>query len=262
MSREGEKITAEEIRAWKGRSEGLPALTAYDYPTARFVDEAGVPLILVGDSLGMVVLGYPDTTYVTMEDMLHHVRAAARAQPKALLVADMPIHSYDDEETALRNAERFLEAGAEAVKLEGGREILPQVRALLRRGIPVLGHIGMLPQHIREEGRYRVKGKTEEERGRLLEDAKALAEAGVFALVLELVVPEVAEAITQAVPVPTLGIGSGVGTDGQIRVLHDIVGLFPWFRPKFVRPRAEAGEAIRNGILEWVRAVRERRADV
>ena len=185
----GTKFTADTIRSMKGRGEKLAALTAYDFPMTRLLDEAGIPLILVGDSLGMVVLGYPDTTHVTMTEMEHHVRAAARAKPRALLAADLPYHSYDTVADAVANAKRLAAAGAEAVKAEGGLDILEQVRAIVASGIPFLGHLGMLPQHVLEEGGYHVKGKTEPEHQRLLADAHALAKAGAFAVVLELVTP-------------------------------------------------------------------------
>src|SRR5881397_1844831 len=197
------KVTAEMIRRMKGRK--IPALTAYDYPMAKLLDEIGIPLILVGDSLGMVVLGYPDTTQVTMTEMEHHVRAAARAKPKALLAADLPYRSYETVESAAANAKRLVAAGAEAVKAEGGRVILSQVRAIVAAGIPFFGHLGMLPQSVREEGGYHVKGKSESEREALVADAQALANAGAFALVLELVSPEVAEEITRTIPIPTIG---------------------------------------------------------
>src|SRR5512137_2236989 len=187
----GTKVTAETIRAMKARGEKIAALTAYDYPGTRLLDEAGVPLILVGDSLGMVVLGYPDTTHVTLGEMEHHVRAAARARPRALLAADMPYRSYETPEDAVANARRLVAAGAEAVKAEGGREILQQVRAIVASGIPFLGHLGMLPQHVLEEGGYHIKGKSEPEHQKLLADADALARAGAFAVVLELVTPRV-----------------------------------------------------------------------
>src|SRR5947207_2635990 len=181
------KVTAEMIRRMKGQK--IPALTAYDYPMAKLLDEIGIPLILVGDSVGMVVLGYPDTTPVTMAEMEHHVRAAARAQPRALLAADLPYHSYQTAESALENARRLVAAGAEAVKAEGGRLILPQVQAIVNAGIPFIGHLGMLPQNVREEGGYHIKGKKEVEREALLADATALEEAGAAAIVLELVIP-------------------------------------------------------------------------
>lgn len=248
-----DKVTPETIRAMKGQAK-IPALTAYDYPWARLLDEAGVPLLLVGDSLGMVVLGYPDTTHVTMEEMLHHVRAVARAKPGALVVADLPYRSYDTPETALANARRLVEAGAEAVKAEGGRDIAQQVGAIVETGIPFLGHLGMLPQHVVEEGgKYRIKGRTEEQHAALLADADALVAAGAFAIVLELVTPPVAQEITARIPVPTIGIGSGADCDGQILVTHDLVGAFPWFTPKFVVPKTQTGEAIRSAVNDWIK---------
>ena len=181
------KITAGMLPAMKQRGERIASLTAYDYPTARLLDEAGIPLILVGDSLGMVVLGYPDTTLVTMEEMEHHVRAVARAKARALLAADLPYKSYETPEAAVTNSRRLVAAGAEAVKAEGGRAIIHQVRAIIAAGIPFIGHLGMLPQSIREEGRYHIKGKSDVERAALIADATALAEAGACAIVLELV---------------------------------------------------------------------------
>src|SRR5271154_4344613 len=181
------KITVAEIRAMKSRGEKIAALTAYDFPMAKLLDEAGVPLLLVGDSLGMVVLGYPDTTHVTMAEMEHHIRAAARAKPKALLGADLPFQSYETIQSAVTNSKKLVTAGAEFVKAEGGREILPQVAAIIVAGIPFCGHLGMLPQHVLEEGGYHIKGKKENEHQALLADAKALGDAGAFAIVLELV---------------------------------------------------------------------------
>lgn len=236
----------------KRRGEKIAALTAYDFPMARMLDETGIPLLLVGDSLGMVVLGYPDTTHVTMEEMAHHTRAAARAKPSALLGADLPFHSYDTPEEAVANSRRLVEAGAEYVKAEGGREILPQVRAIIGAGIPFMGHLGMLPQHVLEEGgKYRVKGKDEAGRCKLLDDAAALAEAGAFAVVLELVAPAVAAEITAKFPFATIGIGSGPDCDGQILVTFDLIGTYPWFTPKFVRPRLNGAEQIRQAVAEW-----------
>ncbi len=245
------KITIETIRAMKSRGEKIAALTAYDFPMAKLLDEAGVPLLLVGDSLGMVVLGYPDTTHVTMAEMEHHVRAAARAKPKALLGADLPYHSYETVETAVADAKRLAAAGADFVKAEGGREILPQVKAIVAAGISFCGHLGMLPQHVLEEGGYHIKGKKEAEHLKLLEDAKLLAEAGVFAIVLELVTPPVAKEISQSIAVPTIGIGSGPDCDGQILVTHDLIGTFPWFTPRFVKPRANCAAEIKSAVAAW-----------
>jgi 3-methyl-2-oxobutanoate hydroxymethyltransferase len=244
------KITVADIRAMKGRA-GIAALTAYDYPLAKLLDEAEIPFIHVGDSVGMVVLGYPDTTHVTVDDIEHHVRAVARATPKGLITADLPYRSYDTPASALANARRLMAAGAESVKAEGGREILPQVQALVSAGIPYCGHLGMLPQKVKEEGGYRVKGRTESQREALLADAKALADTGAFAIVLELVTPDVAREITLQVPVPTIGIGSGPGCDGQILVTQDLVGLFPWFTPRFVTPRIASADQIRSVVRGW-----------
>jgi 3-methyl-2-oxobutanoate hydroxymethyltransferase len=249
------KITIEIIRAMKARGEKIAALTAYDFPMAKLLDEAGIPLILVGDSLGMVVLGYPDTTHVTMAEMEHHTRAAARAKPRALLGADLPYRSYETAATAVNHAEQLVTAGAEFVKAEGGRGIIEQVRAIVSAGIPYCGHLGMLPQRVREEGGYHVKGKTETEHQALLEDAKALADAGAFAIVLELVAPPVAADITRRISIPTIGIGSGDDCDGQILVTHDLIGLFPWFTPRFVKPRANYAAEIKTAVAAWKKSV-------
>ncbi len=239
----------------KAEGRKVAALTAYDYPMTRLLDEAGIPFLLVGDSLGMVVLGHPDTTHVTLADMEHHTRAAARAKPRALLAADLPYHAYEDPEAAVASARRLVAAGAEAVKAEGGREILPQVRAIVAEGIPFVGHLGMLPQHVLEEGGYRIKGRDEQQRARLMDDAKALEDAGAFAIVLELVKPEVAEEMSRALRIPTIGIGSGAGCDGQILVTHDLLGTFPWFTPKFVRPRLDAAHQMREAVRGWAAEV-------
>ena len=248
------KITAEAIKAMKGGNK-IAALTAYDFPMTRLLDEVGVPLILVGDSVGMVVLGYADTTSVTMAEMEHHVRAASRARPRALLAADLPYHSYQTVASALENARRLVQAGAEAVKAEGGREIAQQVRAIVDAGIPFCGHLGMLPQHVREEGGYHVKGRIDAERAALLEDAQALVNAGAFAIVLELVSPPVAAELTQKISIPTIGIGSGPDCDGQILVTPDLLGTFPWFTPKFVKPKLNAAEQMRSVIVQWKQSI-------
>ena len=248
------KVTPEVIRGMKGQRK-IAALTAYEFPSTKLLDETGVPLILVGDSLGMVVLGYPDTTHVTLADIEHHARAAARAHPRALLAADLPYRTYETPKAAMESARRLMAAGAEAVKLEGGRAVLPQVEEILREGIPVIGHLGMLPQHVREEGGYKIKGKTESERQGLIDDAIALSEAGVFAIVLELVKSDVAQEITARVPVPTIGIGSGPHCDGQILVTHDLIGTFPWFTPRFVKPRLNAAEQIKNAVTDWMQSL-------
>lgn len=246
------RITAAEIRALKARGEKIAALTAYDYPTARLLDECGVPLLLVGDSLGMVVLGYPNTTHVTMADMEHHTRAATRGVARALIGSDLPFHAYDSPEQALENARKLVTAGAQYVKAEGGREILPQIRAIIGAGIPFVGHLGMLPQHVLEEGgKYRIKGRDEAGHAKLLDDAAALAEAGAFAVVLELVTPVVAREITGKFPFATIGIGSGPDCDGQILVTPDLIGTYPWFTPKFVKPELNTAAQIREAVTRW-----------
>jgi 3-methyl-2-oxobutanoate hydroxymethyltransferase len=245
------KVTAETIRAMKPRGGKIAALTAYDFPMAKLLDETGIPLILVGDSLGMVVLGYPDTTRVTMAEMEHHVRAAARAKPDALLGADLPFKSYETAGDAVANSKRLSAAGAEFVKAEGGREILPQVKAIIAAGIPFCGHLGMLPQHVLEEGGYHIKGKKDAEHQKLLDDARALAGAGAFAIVLELVTPPVAKEISESISIPTIGIGSGPDCDGQILVTHDLIGAFPWFTPRFVKPQADCAAAIKSAATAW-----------
>jgi len=249
------KITTEIIRAMKVRGEKIAALTAYDFPVTKLLDEAGIPLILVGDSLGMVVLGYPDTTHVTMAEMEHHVRAAARAKPRALLGADLPYRSYETAAAAVTNAKKLAAAGAEFVKAEGGREIIEPVCAIVSAGIPFCGHLGMLPQHVLEEGGYHVKGKNEPEHQALLEDAQALADAGAFAIVLELVTPPVAKEITARIPIPTIGIGSGDDCDGQILVTPDLIGAFPWFTPRFVKQRAACAAEIKTAVTAWKNSI-------
>jgi 3-methyl-2-oxobutanoate hydroxymethyltransferase len=239
----------------KARGEKIAALTAYDFPTTKLLDEAGIPFIHVGDTVGMVVLGYPDTTLVTMADMEHHMRAVARAKPRALLAADLPIGTYNTVTDAVTNARRLVAAGAQAVKAEGGQAIIEQVRAIVAAGIPYCGHLGMLPQHVREEGGYKIKGKNEAEHQALIRDAELLAEAGAFALVLEIVTPVVAKEITQKIPIPTIGIGSGPDCDGQILVTPDLIGGFPWFTPKFVKPRMNAAEQIRAAVREWKKSI-------
>jgi 3-methyl-2-oxobutanoate hydroxymethyltransferase len=242
----------EKYREMKQRGEKVTALTAYDYPTARLLDESGIDIILVGDSLGMVVLGYEDTTQVTLEEMLHHTRAAARGVKNALVVGDMPIHTFDTPEEAVATARKFLEAGAQAVKLEGGASHAAHIEAITRAGIPYMAHIGMLPQQVREQGGYKVKGKTQSEAQALIADARAVEKAGAFSVVLEIVLPEIAKQITNAISIPTIGIGSGEHCDGQILVTHDLIGLFPWFTPKFVSPEARVAEEIRKAARAFI----------
>ncbi|HXF56792.1 MAG TPA: 3-methyl-2-oxobutanoate hydroxymethyltransferase [Actinomycetota bacterium] len=242
-------VTVRDLRKFKERGERFVMLTAYDYPTARVLDEAGVPVILVGDSLAQNVLGYETTLPVTMEEMLHHTRAVARAVRNALVVGDMPFLSYQVSlEEGIRNAGRFLkEAGAHAVKVEG--PVLELAAALVERGIPVMGHIGLTPQSVHAMGGYRVQGRTEEEARRLLSEAQALEKSGVFSLVLEGIPAEVARRITEAVAVPTIGIGAGPHCDGQVLVLTDLLGLTFGPTPKFAKAyadlRAEVTRAVR-----------------
>jgi len=242
----------QDFREQKRRGERVTALTAYDYPTARLLDETGIEIILVGDSLGMVVLGYEDTTQVTLAEMVHHTRAAARGVKRALLVGDLPIHTYDTPEQAVSSARALVEAGAAAVKLEGGASHVRQIEAVIAAGIPLMGHIGMLPQSVREEGGYKVKGRTPAEAEALLQDALAVEKAGAFAVVLEIVLPETARRITETLSIPTIGIGSGSNCDGQILVTHDLIGLFPWFTPKFVSPEARVADEIRRAVQVFI----------
>ncbi len=242
-----EKI--ERILGMKQSGAKIAALTAYDYPMARLLDEGGLDIILVGDSLGMVVLGYRDTTSVTMEHMAHHTAAVGRGVERGLVVADLPIGSCEMAEEAVANSRRLIEAGADAVKMEGAR---PEAsRAIVAAGIPLMGHLGMLPQRVREEGGYHVKGRTEAEAGALVGQAREVEAAGAFAVVLELVEPEVAERISKSVKIPTIGIGAGTGCDGQILVTHDLIGLFPWFRPRFAKPEADVAKEIRGAIAAF-----------
>jgi 3-methyl-2-oxobutanoate hydroxymethyltransferase len=245
----------------KAKSWKFAALTAYDYSMGRLLDGLGLDFVLVGDSLGMVVLGYPDTTQVTLDDMVHHTRAVARGVIATPLIADLPAHSAETEAMGIGSARRLVEAGAKGVKPEGGRELLPVIKGILREGIPVLGHIGMLPQRVKEEGGYRMKGKDPGQAEELIADALALDEAGVFGIVLELVSPPVAEAISRKTRVPTIGIGSGSGCDGQILVTHDLLGMFPWFKPRFVRSKVDLASQIQSAVAEFVdecRGVRKR----
>jgi len=233
--------------------EPIAALTAYDFPMAKLLDAAGVPLLLVGDSLGMVVLGYPDTTHVTLDEMVHHVRAVARAKPRGLIAADLPFETYETPQQAVESAKRLVAAGAEAVKAEGGQAILPQIEAIRAAGIPFLGHLGMLPQQVLEEGGYRIKGRDEAQREALLADAWALGQAGAFGIVLELVTPSVAAEITAEINIPTIGIGSGGDCDGQILVTTDLLGTSTDFIPKHVRP----DELLRERMVGIIRGWRE-----
>jgi 3-methyl-2-oxobutanoate hydroxymethyltransferase len=250
--------TASKIKAAKGRQK-LACLTAFDFATARLLDEAGIELVLVGDSLAMTCLGYDSTLPVTMDQMLHHAAAVVRGVRGALVVADMPFMSYQvSAEQALANAGRFVkEAGVGAVKIEGGALRAATARALVDNGIPVLGHIGLTPQSIRELGAYGVQGRKPEQAERLLGDARALEQAGVFAVVLECVPKELAGELTAAVGVPTIGIGAGNGCDGQILVTHDLLGLPSDLAPKFVKRYARLGEEMRLAFAAYKRDVEE-----
>ncbi len=246
----------QQWREKKERGERITALTAYDYPTARLLDEAGVDIILVGDSLGMVVLGYEDTTQVTLQEVVHHTRAVVRGTQRALVVADLPIHTYDTPADAVANALQLIGAGAKAVKLEGGASHRAQIEEILDAGIPLMAHIGMLPQQVREEGGYKLKGRTPAEAEILLRDAQAVEAAGAFAVVLEIVAAETARQISAAIKIPTIGIGSGAHCDGEILVTHDLVGLFPWFVPKFVKPEADVAAEMRKAFEAFIKRTR------
>jgi 3-methyl-2-oxobutanoate hydroxymethyltransferase len=254
------KITTATFRQKKERGEPITMLTAYDYPTALAQDQAGVDSILVGDSLGMVVLGYENTLPVTMEDMLHHARAVARGAKHALLIGDMPFMSYQvSAAEAVRNAGRFLqEAGMEAVKLEGGRERLEATRAIVESGIPVMGHLGLTPQSINQLGGFRAQGKQAGPARRLVEDAQMLEEAGCFSIVLESVPARLARLISERISIPTIGIGAGVGCDGQVLVSHDILGLFDRFTPRFVKKYADLHGEMQRAFSEYISDVQQR----
>ncbi len=247
------KVTIHALQSKKERGEPITMVTAYDYPGALLVERAGIDVLLVGDSLGMVVLGYESTVPVTMDAMIHHCQAVARGAKSPFLIGDMPFGSYElSPQEAVRNAVRFLkEGGMDAVKLEGGREVTAVIRAIVAAGIPVQGHIGLTPQSISALGGYRVQGKTAAAAQKLLDDALALQEAGCFSIVLEAVPAPVAEAISQRLRIPTIGIGAGAGCDGQVLVFHDLVGLFDRFVPKFVRKYANAAAEIERALLEY-----------
>lgn len=254
------RVTVPAIRAMKGNRR-IAMLTAYDYPTARIVDSAGADITLVGDSLGMVVLGYPDTLSVTMDDMLHHTRAVSRGVTDSLVIGDMPWLSYHVSlEKTIENAAAFIRAGAHGVKVEGGKPSrLAVVRALLDTEIPVMGHVGLTPQSVHTLGGFRVQGKGADEAKRLIDEAVALDEAGCFSLVLECVPAELAAWISEKVSIPTIGIGAGPFCDGQVLVFHDLLGLYEGHTPKFVRRYAEIGDTARTAIGRFVDDVREGR---
>jgi 3-methyl-2-oxobutanoate hydroxymethyltransferase len=251
------KVTTHTFRQKKERGEPITMLTAYDYPTALALDQAGIDAILVGDSLGMVVLGYENTLPVTMDEMLHHSRAVSRGAKAALLVGDLPFMSYQvSMEDAVRNAGRFLQnGGMDAVKLEGGRERAAAVRAIVGAGIPVMGHLGLTPQSIHQLGGFRAQGKTAAAAQQLLADARLLEEAGCFSLVLESVPAQLAAYISKQLTIPTIGIGAGAGCDGQVLVTHDLLGLFERFTPKFVKKYANLNAEMKTAFAEYIAEV-------
>lgn len=251
------KVTVPLIVEKKKSGEKITMLTAYDYMMALLLDRNGVDILLVGDSVGTVFSGYENTLPVTVEEILYHTKAVVRARKRALVVADMPFMSYQSSiERALENCGKMLKAGAEAVKLEGGSEIAHTINALTKAGIPVMGHIGLTPQFVNILGGYKVQGKGEEGRKRLIESAKALEEAGVFSIVLECVPEDVAREVTSAVSVPTIGIGAGRYCDGQVLVINDLVGLFEGHRPKFVKRYVDLGPLVEKAVRDFVEEVR------
>lgn len=254
------KVTTTAFRQKKARGEPITMLTAYDHPTALAEDQAGVDSILVGDSLGMVVLGYENTLPVTMEDMLHHCKAVSRGAKFALLIGDMPFMSYQvSTEQAVRNAGRFLqEAGMDAIKLEGGRERLKAVHAIVDAGIPVMGHLGLTPQSVNQLGGFRPQGRTASTAKRLLEDALMLEEAGCFGIVLESVPARLAKLISEKVSIPTIGIGAGAGCNGQVLVAHDLLGMFDRFTPRFVKKYADLHDEMRRAFDDYIEDVHGR----
>lgn len=248
------RVTIEHVQQMKQRGERIAMLTAYDYATARLLDEAGVPLLLVGDSLGMVMLGYETTIPVTLDDVIHHTKAVTRATRRALVVGDLPFGSYQaGEGDALRSSVRLMqEGGCQAVKLEGGRTVSAAVRRLVESGIPVMGHLGLTPQSLHQLGGYRVQGRTASKAAAMVADAEALEAAGAFAIVLELVPAPLAELIGKRLRVPTIGIGAGAGCDGQVQVIHDLLGLQPDFQPRHAQRYAELGGAIRDAVQRYL----------
>lgn len=250
-------VTAPDIQARKGGTK-ICCMTAYDYTSGVLVDQSGMDLILVGDSLAMVMLGHEDTLSVTMDEMIHHTRATSRGVQRALLVADMPFMSYTTVDKAVENAGRFVSEGrAKAVKLEGGETITPQIEAIVGAGIPVMGHVGLTPQHVAKFGGFKAQGKTADAVRALIDDAQAVEAAGAFCIVLEAIPVEAAELITQAVDIPTIGIGAGNVTDGQILVFHDTLGMFDRFTPKFVRRYAEVGKVATDALSLYCKDVQQ-----
>ena len=254
------RVTPDQIRQMKTRGERIPMLTAYDYATAQILDAAGLPMLLVGDSMGMVVLGYDSTLPVTVDDIIRHTQAVVRGSKQALVVADLPFGSFQvSVDETMRHAVRIMkEAGPQAVKLEGGVRSAPSIQALTEAGIPVMGHLGLTPQSVNAFGGFKVQGRTEAAARALLEDVEALEDAGVFAIVLELVPFELARLITERASVPTIGIGAGPYCDGEVQVVHDILGLFPDFTPRHTRRYGDLGSAMREAVSSYVADVRAR----
>jgi 3-methyl-2-oxobutanoate hydroxymethyltransferase len=255
-----QKITVPNIKAMKGTSAKITMLTAYDTPFARILDEAGVDILLVGDSVGSVVAGYPNTLPVTIEEMIYHTKAVVKGATQALVVIDMPFMSYQISiEDAKRNAGRMIkESGAEAVKLEGGVNVKGAIEAIVAIDIPVMGHIGLTPQSIHQMGGYKVQGKAEEQKRKIMEDAVAVEEAGAFALVMECIPAELAREVTERLSIPTIGIGAGIHCDGQVLVIHDVLGLLGNFRPKFVKSYVDLRAIISQAVKEYMDEVRKR----
>ncbi len=253
------KNTTVTLKEAKNKNQKITMLTAYDYSTAKLIDQAGVNAVLVGDSLGMVILGYTDTISVTMEDMIHHSKAVSRGCENALVVTDMPFMSYQTSVyDAVVNAGRLMKEGrAGAIKLEGGKEVLPQVEAIVKASIPVMGHLGLTPQSVNAFGGYKVQGKNEEAAKKLIEDAITLEQAGAFSIVLECVPEALATIITEKISIPTIGIGAGAGCDGQVLVYQDMLGMFSDFTPKFVKKFGDVGVAMKDAFAEYIKEVNE-----
>ena len=253
------RVTVRDLAQMKVKGEKIPMITAYDYTSARLADAAEIPVVLVGDSLGMVVMGYDSTIQVTLDDMVHHTKMVSRGSQNALIIADMPFMTYQvDPAQALTNAARLIqEGGAQSVKLEGGERVAETVHRIVECGIPVMGHLGLTPQSINALGGYRVQGRQRKEAVQLLQDAKALEDAGAYAVVLELVPTQLARLISQRLTIPTIGIGAGPGCDGQVQVLHDMLGLFTDFMPKHAKRYANLAEEIKEAFVQYAKEVRE-----
>jgi 3-methyl-2-oxobutanoate hydroxymethyltransferase len=254
------KITTSVLRQYKSEGKAIAMLTAYDFSMAKLLDEAGVDMLLVGDSLGNVILGYDSTLPVTMDDMLHHVKAVSRGAKYAMVVADMPFMSYQvSVQEAVRNAGRLMqEGGAQSVKLEGGADMADTVKAIVKAGIPVVGHLGLTPQSVNQLGGFKVQGRDEQAAQTLLNDARALEAAGAFALVLECIPDGLAKKVSESIAIPTIGIGAGSACDGQVLVIHDLIGLYSGFTPKFVKKYADLHHEVRAAVQTYIKEVRER----